>query len=132
MENPVAAVTAGLPRTLRWAVWLLGLEAAVVVLAAGYLLYAGLTSESEALAAVLALPAYVLVMGAALAGVCAALAHRRPRARAPAIVLQLLGVVVAYFFTTAGLVWLSVPVAGVALLVITLLLTPGTNQALTD
>lgn len=125
-----SARLASLPPALRWAVVLLALEAVGAAATAVAQLYFALTDDVMSRTAALSVPAYILVIGAALAGVAAALVRRRPRARAPALVLQLLGVVVAYVLTTSGLFWLAIPVAAVALTVITLLLTPQVSQAL--
>jgi hypothetical protein len=105
-------------------------ETVAVAAVALLLMYEGLTAETADPMDALAVVVFVAMMAAALGGLAFALARRKPRARAPALVLQLLGVVVAYFLTTAGLLWWSVPVAGVALTVITLLLTPSTTAAL--
>jgi hypothetical protein len=130
----VSAVTTGdraLPTPLRWAVRLLAIEALVVGAVAGWLAYEGLTAESSDPLDALAVVVFVALMAAALGGLALALARRKPRARAPALVLQLLTVVVSYFLLTAGLFWWSIPVAVTALVVITLLLTPATTTALT-
>lgn len=130
MVSPVTPADTALPTTLRWAVRLLVAESAVVASVALLLVYEALTAETADLVDALAVVVFAVMMAAALGGLAFALARRKPRARAPALVLQLLGVVVAYFLTTAGLLWWSVPVALVALAVITLLLTPSTSAAL--
>jgi hypothetical protein len=130
--SAVTAATDPLPTPLRVVVWLLAGEAALVAGLTGLLVYEGFTAEVASLTDALAVAGFAAVMAAALGGLAYALAKRKPRARAPAIVLQLFGVVVAYFLTAAGLVWLTLPVGALALLVITLLLTPATNAALTS
>jgi hypothetical protein len=124
--------TGPLPRPLRWAARLLVGEAVVVAIVVAVLAYRWLRVAGAEPVGTGGVIGYAAVMVAALAGVAAALARRKPRARAPAIVLQLLGVVVAYYFATAGLLWVSLLVAAVALLVITLLLMPATTAALTS
>lgn len=119
-----------LPIPLRVAVWLLAGEALLVTALVGFLVYEAFTVEVASLTDALAVAGFAALVAAALGGLAYGLAHRKPRARAPAIVLQLFGVVVAYFLTAAGLVWLTLPVAALALAVITLLLTPSTNTAL--
>lgn len=131
MVSRVSADTA-LPAPLRWAVRLLVVESAAVTAVALLLAYQGLTAEAADPLGALAVVVFALLMAAALAGLGLALARRKPRARAPALVLQLLAVVVAYFLTAAGLLWLSVPVALIALVVITLLLTPATTAVLAE
>jgi hypothetical protein len=131
MVSPVTTAATRPPSTLRWVVRLLGGETVTAALVAAWLAYGGFTAEVASLVDALAVAGFAAVLAAALGGLSFALSRRKPRARAPAIVLQLLGVVVAYFLTTVGLAWLSVPVAAVALLVVTLLLTPSTTAALT-
>jgi hypothetical protein len=118
------------PAPLRWAVRLLAAEAVVAGLYAVFLGYLGVTEPAADAGSAWAVTAYAALIAAALAGVAFALSRRKARARAPAIVLQLLGVVAAYGLTATGLWWLSVPVALAALLVITLLLTPSATAAL--
>jgi hypothetical protein len=132
MVSRVNAADSPLPAPLRWAVRLLVLESVAVAAVALLLAYEGLTAEAGDPVDALAVVAFALLMAAALAGLALGLARRKPRARAPAIVLQLLTVVVAYYLTAAGLLWLSLPVAALALLVITLLLAPTTSAALTS
>ena len=122
--------TGPLPRPLRWAARLLAAEAVVVAVVVAVLAYLWLGEAGADPTGTVGVIVYAAVMVAALAGVAAALARCKPRARAPAIVLQLLGVVVAYYLATSGLLWVSFLVAAVALLVITLLLVPATTAAL--
>ncbi len=130
MVSRVTPADTALPAPLRWAVRLILVESVVVAGVALLLIYEGLTAETADPMDALAVVVFVAMMAAALGGLAFALARRKPRARAPALVLQLLGVVVAYFLITAGLPGWSVPVAVVALTVITLLLTPSTSAAL--
>jgi hypothetical protein len=129
--SAVTAATGPLPGPLRVAVWLLAGEAVLAGGLTGLLVYDAFTLEVASLTDALAVAGFAALVAATLGGLALALARRKPRARAPAIVLQLFGVVVAYFLTTAGLVWLTLPVGALALLVITLLLTPSTHAALT-
>ena len=64
--------------------------------------------------------------------VAAGLAKGKARARAPAIVLQLLAVMTAVVITGAGMVWLAIPLALLGVLVASLLLTPAAGGALTS
>jgi hypothetical protein len=128
------AVTAPdrLPGALRWAARLLAAEALTV---AGLVIYLGFetaTAGAADLTDAVALIGFAILLAAAAAGLAVALARRKPRARAPAIVLQLLGVVVAYYLATTTVAWLAAPVVAVALLVITLLLVPSTTAALAE
>lgn len=124
-------VPTALPTSLRWATRLLLAEAAAVVVVVAYLAYAFLSAAGADLVGTLGVIGYAAMMTVGLAVVAMALTRRKPRARAPALVLQLLGVVVAYYLATAGMWWLSLVVAVIALVVITLLLVPATTTALT-
>lgn len=119
-----------LPGPLRWAVWLLTAEAVVATAVAGFLGYQGLAAEPASLVDALALAGYVALLAAGLAGVAVALARRKPRARAPAIVLQLLLLMFAYVLATGGSAPLGVPLAVLCIAIVTLLLTPSTNREL--
>jgi len=120
-----------LPSPLRWAVWLLVVEGIGAGLAAVFLAYQGFADEAANLADALAVAGFAVVVGAVLGGLAVALARRKPRARAPAIVLQLLAVMFAYALVTGGAGWLGLPVGLLGIGVATLLLTPGTTGALT-
>jgi hypothetical protein len=116
---------------LRWAVRLLAVEAVAAGLVAIFLTYLAIAGESANRGDAFALVGYVAVVGAVLAGLGYALARRKPRARAPAIVLQLLAVMSAVLMIGAGLFWIAVPVMALGVLVTTLLLAPATTAALT-
>lgn len=121
-----------LPRPLRWAVWLLVGEAVVAGLVAVFLAYEGFAGAASNLGDALAVAGFLLVVGAVLAGLALALARRKPRARAPAIVLQLLAVMSAVgTFNTGGAVWLGLLLGVLGVATATLLLAPGTTGALT-
>lgn len=119
-----------LPTPLRSAVYLLGAETAGAVAIAVFVGYQGVAAEPTSLADALALAGFVAVIAVALAGLAVALTRRKARARAPAIVLQLLAVMFAYVLITAGLAWLGVPVALIGIATATLLLAPSTGEAL--
>lgn len=119
-----------LPRPLRWAVWLLVLEAVVAGLVALALGYQAVSARPDNLAGAVAVAGYVALLAAALGGLAAGLHRRKPRARAPAIVLQLLTVMLAVAFGTSGLLWLAVPVAALGIVVATLLFAPSTHATL--
>lgn len=130
MVAPVTATAVVLPPSLRWAVRLLGVEAAAVGLLVGFLLYQDLTGEATRLREALAITGYAALMAAALVGLAVALSRRRARARAPAIVLQLLAVVTGLYLTVGGQVWIGVPVGLLGMVVASLLLAPATAAAL--
>lgn len=119
-----------LPGPLRWAVGLLAAEAAAVALLVAFLVYEDLTAGGASLRSGLLVTAYAGLMAAALAGLAWALSRRRAWARSPAIVLQLLLLPAAYYMISGGLVWLGLPVGALGLLVIGLLLTPATRDAI--
>lgn len=119
-----------LPATLRWAVRLLWVEVAAVATAVLYLLYQDLTGTATDLADALALTGFVAVGGAALAGLAVALARRKARARAPAIVLQLIAVMTGYLMIGAGQLWLGAPIGVLGVAVTTLLVAPATSAVL--
>jgi len=119
-----------LPGPLRWAVGLLAAEAVGVAAVAGLLTYQGFAGEPADLGAALSLAGFTAVTAAALAGLAVALGRRKPRARAPAIVLQLLTVMVALVLATGGAPGLGLPLAGLGVAVVTLLLAPSTGEAL--
>src|SRR5690606_18311048 len=122
--------TSTVPPPLRWAVRLLVLESAAAGALAAFLVYQALVHEASNVVDALALTGFVVLVGVALAGVAAALAREKARARAPAIVLQLLAVMTAVVIAGAA-IWLAVPLAALGILVTTLLLAPATSGALT-
>lgn len=134
MPGSVAPVTSTsvVPPPLRWAVRLLVLEAVIAGGIAIFLGYQGIAHEAASLTDALALTGFVVVIGAALAGLAAALHRRKPRARAPAIVLQLLAVMTAVVISGAGLFWLAVPVALLGVVTASLLVTPSSSAALAE
>lgn len=123
-------ISTGLPSALRWAVWLLLAEAALAGLVAVLLGYQGVAAEPASLADALALAGFIAVIAAALAGLAVALSRRKPRARAPAIVLQLIAVMFGYLLLVSGLPLLGVPLGLLGIAVATLLLTPKAGEAL--
>lgn len=120
-----------LPRPLRWAVWLLILEAVVTAVVALVLGYLAIAAEPDDLTRAMAVAGYVALLAAGLAGAAAGLHRRKPRARAPAIALQLLAVMLAVMFATSGRPLLALPVALLGMVVVTLLVAPSTHAALT-
>jgi hypothetical protein len=118
------------PGPLRWAVGLLAAEALAATALAGLLVWQAATGQPADAGFAFSLAGFAAVFGAALAGLAVALAHRKPRARAPAIVLQLVTVMIAIPLVTGGAVGFGVPIALVGLVVATLLLAPSTAAAL--
>lgn len=132
-EDKVADVSSpsiAVPALLRWAVRLLWLEVAVVAAVVLFLLYQDLVGNPTRLADALAVTAFVALTGAALAGLAVALSRRKARARAPAIVLQLIAVMTGYLLITNGHPWLGVPVGVLGVVVTSLLVAPATSAAM--
>jgi len=126
-----------LPGTLRWAVWLLRAEAValggLVVAFLGLIIFSR-SAESEDsqvtdLTAAILVSAFAAAAAVALWLLGTALANRRVRARAPAIVLQLMLLPIGYYMTTGGLGWLGIPLIALGLLVAGLLVSPPTTRA---
>jgi hypothetical protein len=126
----VTSTSTSLPAPLQWAVRLLAVEALAAGFAAALLVYQGIAGDAGSPGDALAVAGFVGVTAAAIAGLAAALARRKPRARAPAIVLQLMAVMFGVVLLTGGVFWLGVPVGLLGVAVATLLLTPSTHTAL--
>lgn len=118
------------PASLRWAVWLLTVEAVMVGVVTVGLIYEVIAGEPRSLADALAVAGFVALVAACLAGLALALARRKPRARAPAIVLQLLLVMFGYVLSVTGLAVVGLPLGLLGLVTGTLLLAPSTGQGL--
>jgi peptidoglycan/LPS O-acetylase OafA/YrhL len=128
MVSP-GSVTA-LPGPLRVAVWLLAAEAVAAAALAVLLAYQGTTGAPADSGAAWSLAGFTAVAGAGLAGLAVALGRRKARARAPAIVLQLLAVMLAVVLATGGAAGIGVPIAVLGVAVVTLLLAPSTTATL--
>jgi hypothetical protein len=118
------------PAPLRWAVWLLAGEAVALGLLAAYLVYQDLTATVTDLASALTVTGFTVAGAVGLWALAVALWRRRPAARGPAIVLQLMLLPIGYYMTQGGLAWLGVPLLALGLLVSGLLVSPSTNRAL--
>jgi hypothetical protein len=118
------------PATLRWAIWLLLGEAVALGLLTLYLLYEDLTADATDLALALLITAFAALGTVALVLLARALGNRRPGARAPAIVLQLMLLPVGYYMIGGGLAWLGVPLMALGIAVCVLLVSPPTTRAL--
>src|SRR5690606_39489385 len=89
-----------LPRPLRWAVWLLILEAVVTAVVALVLGYLAIAAEPDDLTRAMAVAWYVALLSAGLAGAAAGLHRRKPRALAPAVALKQLSVMLVVMYAT--------------------------------
>src|SRR5262245_49724974 len=119
-----------MPGTLRWAVWLLAGEAAAVTAFSAYLIYEDIAGQAASLRSALLVTAYALLMAGLLSLLARSLSRRRAWARSPAIVLQLLLLPTAYVMISSGLIWLGLPIGVLGLVVIGLLVSPATRQAI--
>jgi hypothetical protein len=128
-SSPPAALSP-LPGPLRWAGWLLIAEAAATVVVTLLLAYQTVTGEPADRGEAFAVVGVTAFVAAALGGLAVALWRRAPRARAPAIVLQLTGVMAGVVLLTSGQPWVGTPLVLAGIAVVTLLLAPSTATAL--
>ncbi|GAB3969908.1 hypothetical protein GCM10027615_25140 [Plantactinospora veratri] len=129
----MAAVTSDpepVPGPLRWAVWLLRAEGIGLALLTLFLVYELFTATAADLLSALLVTLFAAGGAVLLWVIGTALNRRRPGARAPAIVLQLMLLPVGYFMILGGLAWLGAPLIALGLLVVGLLISTGTNRAL--
>jgi peptidoglycan/LPS O-acetylase OafA/YrhL len=126
----VPAETEAHPATLRWAIWLLLGEAAALGLLTLYLVYEDVTATTTDLTSALLVTAFAAGGTVVLVLLARALGRRRPAARAPAIVLELMLLPVGYYMIGGGIGWLGIPLMLLGLLVCGLLLSPPTTRAL--
>jgi len=115
---------------LRVAVWLLFAQTAVLALLALVLWYFAIFRNPPNPSASYGVAGYVLVMAILLALVGTALARRRRWGRAPAIVFQLLQVMLGMTLVTSGQPVLGLPLMLPAIVGATLLFAPSTADAL--
>jgi hypothetical protein len=118
------------PATLRAAVWLLAVEAVVLVGLTLVLLYGVLRGAAQTQQGAWGVIAYTAVIAATLGGLARALHRRRGFARGPAIVGHLLLLPVGYTMATNGQPVLGPVVVLVGLAGAALLLTPATRLAM--
>jgi hypothetical protein len=115
---------------LRVAVWLLFAQTAVLVLLSLVLWYYAVFRNPANPSASYGVAGYVLVMTVLLGLVGTALARRKRWARAPAIVFQLLQVMLGMTLVTSGQAVLGAPLLLPAIAGATLLFAPSTAAAL--
>lgn len=109
---------------------LLDAEAVALGLLTAFLVYQDLTAAAADVVSALLVTGFAAATAVVLWALAAALGRRRPGARAPAIVLQLMLVPVGYFMIQAGLAWLGIPLIVLGLLVCGLLVSSPTTRAL--
>jgi hypothetical protein len=120
----------GDPVTLRWAVWLLLVEAAGVVLASGLLGYYATTRPTVTAASAVTSVVFPLGLGVLLGVLGWQLRAHRSWARGPAIVLELLMVPIGFYMVSGGAAVVGIPVLVLGLVGAGLLLAPSSREAL--
>ncbi len=118
------------PSTLRWAVRLILLEAAALAAVTVTLLVLDLTAQATDLSVAIGVTVFAAVAVVVLVAVGRSLAGRRPGARGPAVVCQLMFMVLGYYMIQGGLSWLGIPLMLLGLGVGVLLVSPPTTRAL--
>ena len=118
------------PTTLRLAVGLILVEAAAVAVVTAYLLWQDLTGRATVMSVAIGVTLFAGIGVVVLAAVGRALARRRSGARGPAVVLQLMVIVIGYDMTQGGLVWPGVALIALGLLTGGLVVSPPTTRAL--
>lgn len=115
------------PATLRWAVWLLYVEALGAAVVTGFLLYASLTQKAATLGSAVSVVAFMAGMAVLLGLLGVLLSRRKAAARAPAIVLEMLFLPIGYYVVQGGLPWLGIPLMAAGLVCASLLLAPSSR-----
>lgn len=118
--------------TLRWAVRIMIAQATVLGLVTALLIYYDITTAEASMRRAIGVTAYTAMMTVLMVVVARSLGKRRRWARAPAIVFQLLQVLVGYGLTTDGEYLVGVPVLLLALTGAVLLFAPSTRLALQE
>jgi hypothetical protein len=125
-----AAPTPALPPSLRWAVWLILGEAAVLAIVGAYLAYEDLTAVASDTGRALAVTGYVLIIAGVLVLAAVHLRRRRAWPRGLVIALQLMAFAAAFYLMRGGALWLGLPVGITAVAIIALLVAPSTRESL--
>jgi hypothetical protein len=118
------------PATLAWAVRLLVLEAAGLAALAVYLVVRLVTAEDVLIGVAVSLIVMAALGAAAVVAVARSLARRRPGARGPAILVQLLVIASGGFLLQTGPPWLGLLLMALGLLVGLLIVLPASTRAL--
>jgi hypothetical protein len=118
------------PATLLLAVTLLRVQAAGLAVVTAYLIYQDVIGEATSLGVAIALTCFAALAAAGVALLARALARRSSAARGPAIVVQLMLLVVSYYMLQADLLGVAVPLITLALVTGVALLAPPTTRAL--
>jgi hypothetical protein len=118
------------PATLVWAVRLLQLQAVAQAGLTAYLIYLDLTADAADLPVAIGLTVLAAIGVVFVVLVARALARRRPGARGPAIVIQLLVIATGGFLLQTGPAWLGGALMALGVLVGLLIVLPASTRAL--
>lgn len=128
-----AETTGGVPAnpvTLRAAVWLIFAEATAAGAATAYVLWQDFTATATDVSVAVGVTLFALLAVVVLVLVGRSLARRRSGARGPAVVLQLMMMVLGYYMIQGGLTWAGVLSIAVGLTTGALIVSPPTTRAL--
>jgi hypothetical protein len=128
--SPDSTVDPFRPASLLWAVRLLGAEAAGLAVVTAYLIYQDLTATATSLGVAIALTVLAALGALGTAAVARSLARRSAAARGPAVVVQLMLLLVSPYMLQAGQFWLAVPLIVMSVGAGALLLAPPTTKAI--
>jgi peptidoglycan/LPS O-acetylase OafA/YrhL len=118
------------PATLRWAVWLLFIEAALAGVGAGFFGYEAATQKAVSAGSAGSVIGFTAGTAVLFGLLGVLLRQHRAAARGPAIVLELLLLPIGYYMVEGGVPWLGAPVMLLGLAAAALLLAPATRQSL--
>lgn len=118
------------PAGLAWAVRLLVLEAAGLAALTVFLVVRLLTAEDVLVGIAVSLIVMAALGAAAVTVVARSLGRRRPGARGPAILVQLLVIATGGFLLQTGPAWLGLVLMALGLLVGLLIVLPASTRAL--
>ncbi|WP_433056761.1 hypothetical protein [Dactylosporangium sp. CS-033363] len=118
------------PATLRWAVRLLLVEGAGLLLVTLWLVYLDLTADAASAPGAVAVTVYLALMTVCFLGFGYALHRRRRWARGPGIVVTMLQMPLGLTMAQSGLPYIGVPLFVLGLTGAVLLFAPATRIAL--
>jgi hypothetical protein len=118
------------PTTLIWAVRALYLQAVALAVLTGYLIYLDLTADADSVGLAVGLTVLAAVGVAFVVLVARALGRRRPGARGPAVVIQLMVIATGGFLLQTGPSWLGLVVMALGVVVGVLIVLPASTRAL--
>jgi hypothetical protein len=120
----------GDPASLRWAIWLLLIEAAGLVVATVLVAYYAATQPRVGVGSTIVSVAVVFGLAVVLALLGRQLRRHQAWARGPSIVLEMLLIPIGYYMIAGGVPWLGVPVLVLGVAGAGLLLAPSSREAL--